>query len=59
MVGGVFYRDGEFDTQLVESYRERILHYVSNHSNAPLKSVIAFLKSSGFREVRMISHLIV
>lgn len=54
VVGGAFYKDGEFDDELVENYRERILTYISSHGNASQKSILAFVKSSGFRVVRFL-----
>eukprot|EP01054_Gregarina_sp_Poly1_P001813 Gregarina_sp_Poly_1__1812@NODE_1470_length_4059_cov_108_392034_g974_i0_p2_GENE_NODE_1470_length_4059_cov_108_392034_g974_i0NODE_1470_length_4059_cov_108_392034_g974_i0_p2_ORF_typecomplete_len223_score30_63RNA_pol_Rpc34/PF05158_12/1_2e33Bblock_TFIIIC/PF04182_12/2_2e02Bblock_TFIIIC/PF04182_12/3_NODE_1470_length_4059_cov_108_392034_g974_i032173885 len=54
VVGGVFYRQGEFDDELVESYRDRIMQFVTSHGNAKLSDIIGFVKSSGFREVRKV-----
>eukprot|EP01053_Blabericola_migrator_P000207 Blabericola_migrator_1__206@NODE_1054_length_5578_cov_25_802395_g596_i1_p2_GENE_NODE_1054_length_5578_cov_25_802395_g596_i1NODE_1054_length_5578_cov_25_802395_g596_i1_p2_ORF_typecomplete_len364_score64_51RNA_pol_Rpc34/PF05158_12/1_1e40_NODE_1054_length_5578_cov_25_802395_g596_i138014892 len=50
VVGGVFYRQGEFDEELVEGYRDRILQFVTSHGSAKFSDIVGFVKSSGFRE---------
>lgn len=50
VVGGLFYKNGEFDEELVASYRERIVTFLSAHPNSPLKSVVDYIKASGFQQ---------
>eukprot|EP01057_Protomagalhaensia_wolfi_P005283 Protomagalhaensia_wolfi_Nauph_80__5282@NODE_570_length_2273_cov_537_094897_g426_i0_p2_GENE_NODE_570_length_2273_cov_537_094897_g426_i0NODE_570_length_2273_cov_537_094897_g426_i0_p2_ORF_typecomplete_len225_score36_03RNA_pol_Rpc34/PF05158_12/2_6e37TrmB/PF01978_19/5_8TrmB/PF01978_19/13Tic110/PF16940_5/0_075NECFESHC/PF16621_5/2_2e02NECFESHC/PF16621_5/6_4_NODE_570_length_2273_cov_537_094897_g426_i015642238 len=56
VIGGVFYRDGEFDDELVNSYRDRIMQFVTSHGSAKFSDILGFLKSSGFREVTLTSY---
>lgn len=47
VVGGTFYRDGEFDNQLVERVREQVLHILRNRSQASASDISEFIRSTG------------